>query len=42
MVCLILGYNSDTLVDATILGFILKISKSTKFNYVGYLSDTVH
>jgi hypothetical protein len=29
MICLVLGYNNDTLVDASILGFLLKFSKGT-------------
>jgi hypothetical protein len=33
MICWVLGYNNDMLVDVSILGFLLKLSKGAKFNF---------
>jgi hypothetical protein len=42
MICLLVGYENDTSVDETILGFIFKITQSTKFNYACFISDSNH
>jgi len=46
MMCLILGYDDDSTLDSTILGFMEVIclgqGSPTLFNYAQYLSDNIH